>query len=248
MDGRDWKNTLGRDLPPNRHPTAPECVACTLDRYIVQIYPSPRVKPKPLPAARRAPRENRTRYVILGMLTAAPQTGYGLRKAIAGSVGHFWQESFGQLYPALRRLVAEGLVEARATQGGPGRGGATYHVTPAGRAALAAWLAVPPALAPQRNEVLLKVFFAGAVPPEVSCRNLDRVATALRGELAALEEIARVMDAPGGGAHPDAPHWRLTLDFGLGFLRFALAWIARAQGVIARQARPRAPRLARRTR
>ena len=74
-----------------------------------------------------------------------------------------------------------------------------------------------------------------------------------------LDEIAIVMDAPGGASHPDAPCWRLTLDFGLGFLRFALAWIARAQGVIGRTGTsplrraplpraPRAPSLARRTR
>ncbi len=196
------------------------------------------MKPKLPPAARRAPRESRTRWVILGMLSAAPMSGYGLRKAIAGSVGHFWQESFGQLYPALRLLAAEGLVEARATQGGPGRGGATFHVTPAGRAALAAWLALPPLLPPQRNELLLKVFFAGAVPPEVTSRNLERVAATVRGELAALEEIARVLDAPGAGRHPDAPYWRLTLDFGLSFLRMALAWIDRTKGVLARAPRP----------
>ena len=196
--------------------------------------------PVALPAP-RPPRENRTRWVILGMLSAAPMSGYGLRKAIAGSVGHFWQESFGQLYPALRHLAAEGLVEGRATRGGPGRGGATYHVTPAGRAALAAWLAVPPALEPQRNELLLKVFFAGAVPPEVTARNLERVAAALRAELAALEEIAAKLEAPEGKLHPDAPYWRLTLEFGLDFMHMALAWIQRTQAVLARRGRRSAP-------
>jgi PadR family transcriptional regulator, regulatory protein AphA len=190
------------------------------------------------PAAHRPARENRTRWVILGMLSVAPMTGYGLRQAIAGSVGHFWQESFGQLYPALRRLAAEGLVEAEATRGGPGRGGATYRVTPRGRSALAGWLAVSPALEPQRNEVLLKVFFAGAVPPEVTSRNLDRVAAGLRAELAELERIGAELDAPDRALHPDAPYWRLTLDFGLDFMRMALAWIDRTQGVLAGRARP----------
>lgn len=197
---------------------------------------------KPLPALVRPARENRTRWVILGMLSAAPMTGYGLRKAIGGSVGHFWQESFGQLYPALRRLSAEGLVDARATRGGPGRGGATYHVTPEGRAALAGWLAIPPALEPQRNELLLKVFFAGAVPPEITSRNLDRVGAKLRAELAALEAIAAQLDAAAGSLHPDAPYWRLTLDFGLEFMRMALAWIDRTQAVLSRRAKPPARR------
>jgi len=197
---------------------------------------------KAAPAATRPARENRTRYVVLGMLSEAPMTGYGLRQAIASSVGHFWQESYGQLYPALRALAAEGLVEGRATRGGPGRPGATYHVTPRGRAALAAWLAIPPALAAPRNEVLLKVFFAGTVPPEVTARNLDGVAAQLGGQRAALERIAKVMDAPGGGSHPDARFWRHTLDFGLEFTAFALAWIERVQATLRAARRARSPR------
>jgi DNA-binding PadR family transcriptional regulator len=213
---------------------------------------------KVAPATRRA-RENRTRYVVLGMLSESPMTGYGLRQAIASSVGHFWQESYGQLYPALRALAAEGLVEGRATRGGPGRPGATYHVTARGRAVLAAWLAVPPALAAPRNEILLKVFFAGIVPPEVTARNLDGVAAQLGAQRAALEGIAKVMDAPEGGSHPDARYWRLTLDFGLEFTGLALDWIARVKAALAhartstvrRAATLRAPRgtrLARRAR
>jgi DNA-binding PadR family transcriptional regulator len=214
---------------------------------------------KVAPAATRRARENRTRYVVLGMLSESPMTGYGLRQAIASSVGHFWQESYGQLYPALRALAAEGLVEGRPTRGGPGRPGATYQVTARGRAVLAAWLAVPPALAAPRNEILLKVFFAGIVPPEVTARNLDGVAAQLGAQRAALEGIAKVMDAPDGGTHPDSRYWRLTLDFGLEFTGLALAWIARVKAALAharsstvRRAAtlraPRAPRLARRTR
>lgn len=190
-------------------------------------------------AARSRPpraRENRTRYVVLGMLTTGDLTGYGLRQRIAGSVGHFWQESWGQLYPTLRKLAAEGLVEARATEGRPGRAGATYRITAAGREALAAWVALPPALEPHRNELLLKVFFAGAVPPAVTSRNLEAIAAEVRSELRQLEAIAREMDAEPDG-HPDAPYWRLTLDFGLDVTRTALAWLARAQAVL--RARPR---------
>jgi len=186
-----------------------------------------------MPPAARTPRtrENRTRYVVLGMLTTGDLTGYGLRQRIAGSVGHFWRESYGQLYPTLRRLAAEGLVEASATEGRPGRAGAVYRLTEAGRAALARWVAQPPVLEPERNEVLLKVFFAGAAPPEATARNLAVVGAELRAQRAALEEIARSMDAS-PHAHPDAPFWRLTLEFGLEFTRMALAWLDRAQGVL----------------
>lgn len=193
----------------------------------------------PSPLMARRPRENRTRYVVLGMLTLGPVTGYGLRQRIAGSVGHFWQESYGQLYPTLRQLAAEGLVEARAARGGPGRAGATYHITASGRAALAGWLALPPVLEPQRNEVLLKVFFAGAVAPQVTARNLEGVAARVRGELEQLEGIKAQLDCAEAARHPDAPYWLLTLDFGLSVLRASIDWLERAQGAL-RTREPRA--------
>jgi DNA-binding PadR family transcriptional regulator len=184
----------------------------------------------------RRTRENRTRYVVLGMLAAGPMTGYALRQRIAGSVGHFWQESYGQLYPTLRRLTAERLLEARAAQGGPGRGSATYQVTPRGRAELARWVARPPAVDQVRSELLLKVFFGRAVPSEVTARNLESAAARMRAEKAALESLARGL-AGEAGRHPDAPYWRLTVDYGLAYLRGALEWMDHALGVV-RQVRP----------
>jgi PadR family transcriptional regulator, regulatory protein AphA len=188
------------------------------------------------PLTPRRPRENRTRYVVLGMLTVGPVTGYGLRQRIATSVGHFWQESYGQLYPTLRRLAGEGLVDARAARGGPGRAGATYHITAKGRTALAGWLALPPVLEPQRNELLLKVFFARAGAPRVTARNLEGVAAKVRGELEQLEGIKSQLDCNEAARHPDAPCWLLTLDFGLSILRASLDWLERARGVLRSQA------------
>lgn len=198
-----------------------------------------------MPEPRRRPpklRESRTRYVVLGMLaTGGPETGYGLRKRISGTVGHFWQESFGQLYPALRELAAQGLVQGTPTRGGPGRPGATWRITERGREELARWLRSPPAFEPKRNELLLRVFFAGAVPPEVTARNLKAVGAHLRSGLDALEAIASRWEAETRG-RPDAPYWRLTLDFGLTFTRTALGWLDQAQAVLAAQARRARPR------
>ena len=44
------------------------------------------------------------------MLNLRPMSGYQLRLTIRRTIGNFWQESFGQIYPALRTMVAEGLV------------------------------------------------------------------------------------------------------------------------------------------
>ena len=54
---------------------------------------------------------SRTAYVVLGILAIHDnQSGYEIRKTIEQSVGFFWGESYGQLYPTLKRLVDEGLI------------------------------------------------------------------------------------------------------------------------------------------
>jgi len=216
----------------------------SLDRSISQMY----LPAMPPLATARRPRQNRTRYVILGMLSTQPMNGYALRRAIETTVGHFWQESYGQLYPALRSLAREGLVrevKAAGRDKAGARQGAAFEVTSRGREALASWVAVPPVLEPGRNELLLKVFFGGVVPPAVTLKNLAAVGEAVRGKLARLDAVAEDWDELAAG-HPDAPLWRLTLDFGRLFMNTALKWLEEAERVVGARKGARAGRPARR--
>jgi PadR family transcriptional regulator, regulatory protein AphA len=97
--------------------------------------------------------------VVLGLLAYGSASAYALRQRIGASVGFFWQESFGQLFPTLAQLEREGLVRGRPARAGKRRR-RDYEITTAGREALAAWLREPPLPQPERNELLLKVFFA----------------------------------------------------------------------------------------
>ncbi len=51
----------------------------------------------------------KSKYVILGMLARMPLTGYTIKKWLENEYSHFWQESYGQIYPTLKILVAQGL-------------------------------------------------------------------------------------------------------------------------------------------
>ena len=106
-------------------------------------------------------RSSRTPYVILGVLGMAhPRrlSGYDIKQAIEGIVSHFWSESYGQIYPELRRMAAERLVAAHVTPTG-GRRKVTYTITARGRKHLAAWLKKTPEPGPKRDELTLKIFF-----------------------------------------------------------------------------------------
>ena len=52
-------------------------------------------------ASRRA---NTSRHAILGVLGFCPMSGYDVKKLIERSIAHFWNESYGQIYPILNRL------------------------------------------------------------------------------------------------------------------------------------------------
>ncbi|KZF09874.1 MAG: PadR family transcriptional regulator [Rhodococcus sp. (in: high G+C Gram-positive bacteria)] len=72
---------------------------------------------------------------ILGLLLEAPMHGYELRKRLTGLLGAFRAFSYGSLYPALRRLQADGLI---AEDAGPDtlvkrRARRVYELTPEGK-------------------------------------------------------------------------------------------------------------------
>ena len=54
-------------------------------------------------------RESRTKYAVLGMLNQGPKCGYEIKKELEKSSMFFWNESYGQIYPMLKKLVANGL-------------------------------------------------------------------------------------------------------------------------------------------
>ena len=116
----------------------------------------------------------KTKYVILGMLARMPLTGYRLKKWIEGEYIHFWQESFGQIYPTLKKLVAEGLaVCSEKKEAENERGQIEYCITEAGRQELESWLRAEPEIEKLRYEILLKISFGANTEPEVLIKHLD---------------------------------------------------------------------------
>src|ERR1017187_5257702 len=60
-----------------------------------------------------AKRSSSSMEVLLGLLAIEPMSGYDLGQTIRGSVGFFWNESYGQIYPNLKKLADYGLVSCK---------------------------------------------------------------------------------------------------------------------------------------
>ncbi len=176
-----------------------------------------------------AERESRTRYAVLGMLTIEPMSGYDLHETIERTVGHFWREGYGRIYPTLKTLTADGLVEGRAEQRrGPRR--TVYQLTDAGWKQLRCWLATPPG-PPQsgRDDLLLQVFFArhaGAGVMAEHVRQRQELMTSLLSRYEAIEAEVRQ------DSSPDAPAWWLTVRHGILLTRASIAWCDEALGTL----------------
>ncbi len=171
-------------------------------------------------------RKSRTPMVILGLLTSEPMTGYDLKNTIDRSIGHFWNESYGQLYPALKGLRAEGLVTVSERSDG-GRRKKIYTITDAGQAALDEWLASAPAPRFIRNELLLRVFFGQRTPPEVLRGHLLREQGEARGLAAGLAAMSGELSQE-FASEPELPFWLLTLDMGRRNAQARAEWAAAA--------------------
>jgi DNA-binding PadR family transcriptional regulator len=154
--------------------------------------------------------------VILGLLALGPRSGYEIKAVVDRSTRFFWAASYGQIYPELRRLEREGLVEGEDAPNGR-RARRVYRLTPTGRAALLAWLTAPTATVELRDENLLRLFFADALPHEEAL-------LLLQGRKRVHEELLEVLRAIDARPGVDPPFVDLVLRWGIDFNEWGAEW------------------------
>jgi len=178
---------------------------------------------------------NQTAYLILGILSFHPrQSGYHIRKTVETTVGFFWGESYGQIYPTLKSLSADGLIAPTEVTGTGKKRTQRFSLTAPGYARLQEWLATPYREDPPRDEFLLKLFFGRESAPEISIAHVKQYQERLRSLLAVLEDLERLGRLHNQG-NPGMPFWMLTLSYGMGQLRAGLAWSESAMAVLTSQ-------------
>jgi len=165
-------------------------------------------------------------------------SGYELRGLIQRSIGYFWNESFGQIYPALHALAEEGLIEREKPPKGAesGRERQVYAITPAGRQALKSWLPLPPRVQTPRNELLLKLFFGRNAPAGVSTAHVEALHQKAQRNLETFRHIERQLREEEQG-HPDLPFWLMTLRHGELMAEAELRWSEETMQSLLAQAR-----------
>jgi DNA-binding PadR family transcriptional regulator len=133
------------------------------------------------------------RYALLAILRVGPLSGYDLQKQFHQSVGHVWHAPDSQIYPELRKMEADGLVEAEEQTRGERGTRRLYHVTSAGDQAFLDWMAAPLDYQRVRDPAHLRAAYLETAKPDDARRFLRAHIAEWESELEQWEgEIARI--------------------------------------------------------
>jgi DNA-binding PadR family transcriptional regulator len=164
-------------------------------------------------------RVNKTKYAVLGLLAWQPMSGYDIHKVYRATLAGSWSESYGQIYPILKQLVAEGLAVRTGQDGDTREGGrparSVYSITEEGRGALKGWLGDPMAPYKPKVELMLKMLHGFQAPAGVMLAQVQQFRAEQEAALATLAETERGISARAGGPFDHAvPYWLLAARLG----------------------------------
>ncbi len=112
------------------------------------------------------------KYVIMGLLNQTSMSGYDIAAQLNGALKEFWSANHSQIYPELKKLSDEGLVEYSVEISGSVLEKKVYSLTDAGRQEFLEWLNREEPMMPTPKDVFrLRIFFANEMLPG-SCTSL----------------------------------------------------------------------------
>lgn len=170
------------------------------------------------------------KHALLGFLNYGPHTGYELKKVFDISVAHFWHAELSQIYPTLKALETEDLVEMHVDVQADRPNRKVYSITDDGRRELIEWLGTPAEADQVREPLLIKLFFGSSLwKPDLlavlhkRADNLRQAAAKGQHGCEAVRGLARVI-----GLEREGLFWELTMDAELKHSEAALEWTEEA--------------------
>ncbi|WLR43215.1 PadR family transcriptional regulator [Bacillus carboniphilus] len=173
------------------------------------------------------------KHILLGVLSWAPNSGYGIKSEVEykGRELGWGRVSFGSIYPQLKKLVDEGLIQTLHT-GNEGRKTKIYELTSKGWTELTHWLNQPPSPPEMRDELFIKMSFWDTGSPEDRKSLIHHLRSRLkenREMLSHFEEWTKNdLSAIGeiGG---------ISMDFIIARIRFDIEWYEKMVAVMNQQ-------------
>jgi DNA-binding PadR family transcriptional regulator len=175
--------------------------------------------------ASSAGKRTRTAYAVLGFLTEGAKSGYEIKQDIEERAGHFWNESFGQIYPILKKLTADGLIEKVDSEQTGKRSRQRYAITESGLEELKEWVEEPVEFEVIRSELMLKIFFGAHVDMDTSLQHLEDYKSHLLRLRKRIEKSKAGLSAQLNADSPEAACKLVTMNWGIDATNTGLKWI-----------------------
>lgn len=173
-------------------------------------------------------RESKTQFAILGILSQCEMNGYEIRKYIESTISFFWNESFGQIYPTLKKLEEEKLIREMEKKEASGKIKKVYKVTKLGLNEFKNWMENSEIQHNKRNEVLFKVFFGRHMNPTRLVDQLGMEYEKNKKDLVQLKDLRKELEVD-WEKHPDHVFWRLTLEYAEKQTKLNLDWLEKVK-------------------
>ncbi len=156
---------------------------------------------------------DRITVIILGLCAQEPLSGYGLKKRMEVSVSNFVSPSFGNIYPTLKKLEANGAIEEVPSE--TSRKKRVYQTTPKGLQTLKAWLMSP---ITEHEPFLLREYFFEFIDRKARIELVKSYITHLQALVKRYEAIKDAYQDVMG------PFPYQTLRYGFSQAKHDLAW------------------------
>ncbi|WP_020619125.1 PadR family transcriptional regulator [Paenibacillus daejeonensis] len=161
--------------------------------------------------------------VILGMLLQGKMSGYDLKKIIEQSVGIFYKVSYGSLYPTLKRMSEQGLIDEEET--GNTKNKKLYSIRPEGTESFQRWLKEP--LQANKREHLIKIFFYDYLDESTRQQQLEAYQRGIQMQIAQMEAVQQIV--AGELEHienkEDYYHRLSVMYYGIQFFKMENDWL-----------------------
>jgi PadR family transcriptional regulator AphA len=140
-------------------------------------------------------KENTTKFVLLGLLSRRPLTGYDIKKTVETRLDYIWDLSNGQIYPTLRTLEKNHLITKKIEnrENGPTR--KIYTITDEGKKELCKWLTIPPRPEINRYEMLLKLIFGDQASKETNTKHIQEFRARNTKLLEVMKQFGKNLDS-----------------------------------------------------
>jgi len=147
-------------------------------------------------------RSNTLQYMILGLLTRQPMTGYDVKQTFDKEKAEFWSAPFSQIYPELNRLLKNELIRLMPNEEAKEVNSRKkiYQITSSGIDQFEQWLSLPirdTAHELSNDDFILRLHFIGNDRIDFLKSLLKLRCNTLKIEIAQLElELTEVINHP----------------------------------------------------